>query len=228
MMQIHLKSRADVTLLSTILENPYGYGRIIRKDNNITGIVEEKDANKKQKLIKEVNAGVYIFNKKKLFYFLGKVKTDNKQKEYYLTDIVKLISETGGNIQVFTTKDWQETIGINNRRTLAIASKLIQEKRKNELMLNGVTFISPEVSYVDYDVSIGKDTVIEPFVIIKGKTKIKGNCRINSFSTICNSIIGNNVTINSYCSIKSTRISDNSIIPAFTILGNEEKNKENK
>lgn len=228
MMHTHTKNHADVTLLSTVLDNPTGYGRIVRENGNVHSIVEEKDANKKQKLIKEVNAGVYIFKKEKLFYFLKKIKTDNKQQEYYLTDVIKLIRKSGGNVQALKASDWRETIGVNDRRALAVASEMIQKTIKNELMVNGVTFISPEASYVDYDVSIGKDTVIEPFVIIKGKTKIKDNCHISSFNTICDSAIGNNVMINSYCFIRSTRISNNSIIPAFTILGNEEKNKKNK
>jgi len=225
MMKLHSSNHSDITLLSTFLEEPEGYGRILRKGNKVVGIVEEKDATEKERYIKEINAGVYIFNKDKLFHYLKEIKPDNIQKEYYLTDVVRLIQKEYGDIQVVTTDDWKETIGINDRWTLSQVSKIIEERIMKELMKDGVTFVSPDATSIDYGVKIGKDTVIKPFVLITGETVVGENCTIYSHSSIHNAIIGKNVEINENCLISRAHITDNTIIPAYSIIRDEKKKK---
>lgn len=225
MMEMHSKNHSDITLLSTFLEDPKGYGRILRKGNKVIGIVEEDDATEEEKSIKEINAGVYIFNNDKLFNSLKKIKPNNIQQEYYLTDVVRLVQKEQGNIQVLRTDDWKESIGINDRWTLSRVSRIIEEQIMKALMKDGVTFVSPENSFIDYGVRIDKDTVIQPFVSITGETVIGKDCRIYSHTSIHNSIIGNNVAINSHCLINIAHINDNRIIPSYSIVSDEKTKK---
>ncbi|TES93820.1 MAG: bifunctional N-acetylglucosamine-1-phosphate uridyltransferase/glucosamine-1-phosphate acetyltransferase [Candidatus Cloacimonadota bacterium] len=223
MMELHTEYHSDVTLLSTFLEEPAGYGRIVRRGKKVVRIIEDKDATIAEKSINEINAGVYIFNKDKLFRYLKEIKPNNVQKEYYLTDVVRLIQKEKGEIQIVTTDDWLETIGINDRWTLSQVSNIIKERMMKELMKSGVTFICPEETYIDYGIEVGKDTVIDPFVTITGETAIGENCKIYSHTSIDNSIIGNNVEIKENCLISKAQIADNVIIPAYSAVGNEKK-----
>ena len=225
MMELHARNESDVTLLSTFLEQPEGYGRIIRDGEEVVGIKEEKDTTELEKSIKEINAGVYIFNKNKLFQYLRKIKPDNIQKEYYLTDVVKLIQNEEGKIQTLTTNDWRETIGINDRVTLTCVSKIMRERMMEELMKDGVTFISPDNTVIDYGVKIGKETVVNPFVSITGETVIGESCTICSHTTIHNSLVGKKVKIGENCLISNSQISDNTLIPVYSNVKHEEKKR---
>lgn len=225
MMLMHSQTDSDITLLSTFLDEPTGYGRIIRDGDRIIGIVEERDATDSQKEIKEINAGVYIFNREKLFRYLKEIEPDNVQKEYYLTDVVKMIGEDSGNINVITTDDWRETIGINDRWTLSLVSDIMQKRIMEEMAREGVTFIAPKTTYIEYGIKIGKDTVIEPFVSIKGEIKIGKGCHISSHAKIVDSNVGDNVIIKENCLIEKTDISENSIIKPFSIVRNDEEKK---
>jgi bifunctional UDP-N-acetylglucosamine pyrophosphorylase/glucosamine-1-phosphate N-acetyltransferase len=226
MMVLHLESDSDITLLSTFLDEPGGYGRIVRDKDEIVGIVEERDATHSQKEIKEINAGVYIFNREKLFKYLKEIEPDNVQKEYYLTDIVRLIGNDGGNIRVLTIDDWRETIGINDRWTMSIVSGIMERRVMEKMAREGVTFISPETTYIEYGVEIGKDTVIEPFVSIKGKSVIGEGCNISSHTTIVDSTVGNNVRIKENCLIEEAHVSDEAVVNPFSMVRNEEEKEE--
>jgi len=225
MLKLHSRKRADITLLTTYLDEPKGYGRIIREGKSVVRIVEEKDATRKQKQIKEINAGVYVFNKKKLFRNLKKVKPKNIQKEYYLTDVVKIIAEEDGNIQAVQTPDWKETMGVNNRWTLSRVTDIMESKIMRKFMEDGVTFDSPATTFVDYDVKIGKDTVVKPCVSITGLTTIGKNCTIHSHTAIENCIIGDNVTIGAHSLLSRFMIRPNVKLPAYS-GADEEKRKE--
>jgi bifunctional UDP-N-acetylglucosamine pyrophosphorylase/glucosamine-1-phosphate N-acetyltransferase len=225
MMDLHIKNKCDITLLSACIENPTGYGRIIRKGNKVVKIVEERDATEEQKAIKEINAGVYIFNKKKLFHYLKRINPNNIQKEYYLTDVIRFVQEDCGSVYVVTTDDRSEIIGINDRWMLARVAKLIRERMIKELMLGGVTFVSPESTTIDYDVTIGKDTVVEPFVTITERTIVGENCQISAHTSIRHSVIGDDVTIEEGCLISNATITTGNRIPAFSIV-RDEKNKQ--
>ncbi|MCK4575113.1 NTP transferase domain-containing protein [candidate division WOR-3 bacterium] len=228
MMRMHSENNSDITLLTTLIENPTGYGRIIRDGDRIVGIVEEKDATRREKTIKEINAGVYIFNKEKLFHYLRKIQPDNIQKEYYLTDVIRLIQKENGVINTLKIDDWREVIGINDRNILSRVSKVIEERLMEGLMKNGVTIVSPESTVINYGVKIGKDTIIHPFVSITGETVIGASCRIYSHSSIHKSIIGNNVVIKENCLVSSANIAGGVTIPAYSILGDEKKNIKKK
>jgi bifunctional UDP-N-acetylglucosamine pyrophosphorylase/glucosamine-1-phosphate N-acetyltransferase len=187
----HMDESADMTLLTAYLDNPTGYGRILRDERgNVVGIIEEKDATQEQRNIKEVNTGIYCFKSGILFNLLDKVGKENQQGEYYLTDCVSLARGEGLNISNHVLKESLEIFGINNRAELALVNGLIRKKKLETLMLNGVTIIDPNATYIDFDVNIGRDTIIYPCVVIEGKTVIGKECVINPFTYIKDLHIG--------------------------------------
>lgn len=227
---------ADGTVLTTLEENPFGYGRILRSENNdILGIVEEKDATPEQKLINEVNTGIFCFNNESLFNHLGDIKNDNNQREYYLTDIVDVFIKSDKKFDSYITKNNIEVMGINDRIQLSIAQKQHQILIKKRHMLNGVTFLNQDSCYIEEDVVIGRDVVIESNVSLKGYTSLNNNVfvgagteiinsSIDSFSKIVNSYIneseiGKNVSIGPFANIRpETNIFDNVKIGNFVEL----------
>src|SRR5438874_6541585 len=184
----HEKSRAAVTLLTADLENPGGYGRIVRARNGaVRDIVEEKDATDEQKNIHEVNSGVYVFTGRELWPALAKLETKNRAGEYYLTDIVRLIKS---KIHTLPVEDSNEILGINDRRQLAEAERVMRQRILDSLMTSGVTIVDPATTFIDADVQIGRDTVIRPFSVISGESTIGEDCVIGPFAQIRDSIIG--------------------------------------
>lgn len=209
----------DITIVSTELENPSGYGRIVRDNNGkIIKIVEEKDANEEEKKIKEINTGIYCFSKNFLKKFIPKIRKNPLSGEFYLTDIISLAVNDQINIDVFREESAGSLLGINNRIELSIASKLLQKKVLENLMLNGVTIIDPERVYIETTVNIGMDTVVYPDVFISGNTNIGTNTVIEQGSVIKNSIIGNNVIIKPYSVIEDSEIHDFATIGPFAHL----------
>jgi len=196
LLKYHQANNFCCTLLSTVLKNPKGYGRIIRnKKGEIKGIIEEVDLSIDKKKITEINSGIYYFNKEKLFQTLEKITKNNKQGEYYLTDTVKiLLGErlTVGNIIV---KDYSEILGINNRLDLANACQKIYQKTLQDLMLQGVTVVDPNSTFIEQGVKIGQDSIIYPFTIIEKDTKIGSNCFIGPYSHLIDTDIGKGVKV---------------------------------
>ncbi len=188
------KENLDSIMLTCMVDNPTGYGRIIKENDNVVDIVEEKEATDTQKEIKEINVGVYLFKTKALLSVLDKLDNNNSKGEYYLTDIIKLLNNNNLKTKSILLKDKNEMIGVNSKKELAIASNILRLKKLDELMDNGVIIIDPNNTYIEDDVIIGKDTVIYPNTIIQGKTKIGENCIIYS-SRIEESTIANNVKI---------------------------------
>ena len=197
----HEKFNAAATVLTAIMPDPKGYGRIIRADSvDFEKIVEDKDATPEQKKIREVNAGIYCFNVQKLFAALEQVTNDNSQGEYYLPDVLEILRAEGGRICAVVAEDYKQTLGINSRIQLAEADKILRQRKNCELMLSGVTIIDPATTYIDFDVEIGQDTIIYPNTFLEGKTKIGENCAIGPNVRFTDMIIGNNVTAQfSYC-----------------------------
>lgn len=192
----HLRNENTATILTGILDDALSYGRIVRDSNdNVEKIVEFKDASDEEKEITEFNTGTYIFDNKKLFELIDLIDNNNAQKEYYLTDIISIMHEKNYKVDGCILKDLKETIGINDRRTLAYAQKVLQRKINNQLMDNGVTIVDPKTTYIGSDVQIGIDTIIEPNTKIYGHTTIGENCIIGSSSEIVNSIILDNTQI---------------------------------
>lgn len=186
-------TRAACTILTAIMPNPTGYGRIIRNEaGNIVAIVEEKDATPEQKQITEVNTGTYFFDYPLLKEALANITNDNAQGEYYLTDTLAYLNDHEHTIAGIVSNDADETMGVNDRVNLAKAEKLLRLRKNTELMREGVTIIDPESTYIDQDVQVGKDTVIYPNCHLRGVTKIGENCVIDADCQITDSIIGDN------------------------------------
>ncbi len=197
MYEAHKKSGVATTILTSIYDNPFGYGRIVKEGDKVKAIVEEKEADEETKKIKEVNAGVYCCNAKELFEALGKVTNNNEKGEFYLTDIVGIQVGEGKTVASFVLSDNEEILGVNSKVELAQASKVLRERKNISLMEEGVILIDPAATYIEETVKIGKDTVIYPTVTLQGNTVIGENCEIIGCTRIIDSTLGNNIRIES-------------------------------
>jgi len=185
-------------VLTTRQENPYGYGRIVRdNDDNVVNIVEEKDATDVEKAINEVNTGIFCFDNETLFSSIYKINNNNAQREYYLTDIVKVFHEQNESFDSVSTTNHMEVMGINDRYQLSIANDYHQENLKKKHMLNGVTMLNPSSTYIEEDVIIENDSIIEGNVSLKGRTVIGAHSVVTSGSEVKNAVIGQHTTITS-------------------------------
>lgn len=215
----HRKSNAACSILSVKLENPTGYGRIVRDDKNrFSKIVEQKDATDEEKLIREINSGIYCFDTAKLFSALEQVNPTNQQQEYYLTDAPAILLARGERIELFLINDPREVSGINSRAELAEFENLMRRSTIRGLMLNGVTFIDPAHAYISSLARIGRDCVIHPNVSVEGESVIGENCVIRSGSRISNSQIGDNVTIKDHSLIVDSTVESNCSVGPFAHL----------
>ena len=195
--EYHKESGAVTTILTSIYENPFGYGRIVKEDGLVKAIVEEKEASEEIKKIKEINAGVYCFNSKELFKALDKIDNNNEKGEYYLTDVIGIQVSENKKVQSFILEDKMEILGVNSKVELAQAGKVLRDRKNRELMEEGVILIDPETTYVEESVKVGRDTVLYPGVVLQGKTVIGENCEIIGNSRIIDSVLGNNIRVES-------------------------------
>jgi bifunctional UDP-N-acetylglucosamine pyrophosphorylase / glucosamine-1-phosphate N-acetyltransferase len=205
----HLTHQAAMTILSAELENPTGYGRVIRKGNGgyeILGIVEEKSCTPAQRKVKEINSGFYAFSVKPLFANIERLKTANPHAEYYLTDMAELLRKAKQLVVAVKTEDPSQILGSNTRAELVDLDRQMRSRKVRELMAAGVTIFYPETCIIDADVEIGSDTTIEAFVQLLGQTRIGTDCRIRSYSVIENSVIGDEVIVRPGCMIDDARI----------------------
>lgn len=187
----HQRVKSSVTLLSVEVENPAGYGRIIRdKNGDLERIVEEKDASPEEKKVKEVNTGIYIFNYQDLAETLTHIKPKNAQGEYYLTDVVELLAAEGKKVWAVPCENAQELLGPNDRKTLAETDRIMRRRILDGLMMEGVTIIDPATTYIEPQVEIGSDTIIYPGTFLQGETKIGVGCQIGPYSQLRDSQIG--------------------------------------
>ncbi len=208
----HAEKGNAATVLTAEAQNPFGYGRIIRDDQgNVLRIVEQKDGKPEELKVKEINTGVFCFDNKKLFEALKHVNNDNAQGEYYLTDVLEILRNSGERVGAYKMPDFSESLGVNDRIALAQATKTMQRRINEQHMRDGVSFIDPDTAYIDADVKIGNDTVIEGNVVIKGNTEIGSDCYITSGSRIVDSKIGNNVTVTS-STVEEAEMDDNTDI----------------
>jgi len=216
----HRSSGAACSLLSVRLENPTGYGRVIRDDRNqFVRIVEQKDASPEELKTKEINAGIYCFNARQLFQALKRVEPTNKQGEYYLTDVPQILLADGGKVNVYLHNDAREVSGINTRAELAEFENLIRRNTIRRLMLeSGVTFIDPSHTYVSAEAQVGRDSVIYPNVAIEGRSVIGEGCEIRSGSRISNSRLGEHVVIKDHSVVIDSEINANCAIGPFAHL----------
>ena len=193
---IHEESNSLGTILTAIMDEPGSYGRILRGQmGTVTGIKEAKDCTDEEKEICEINTGVYVFNSQALFGNLALVDTNNTQREYYLTDVIHLIKESGGAIGAYCCENSDHVIGINTRADLAKINKIIYQKNNIHFMQEGITIIDPETTFIDSTVQIGWDTIISPFTVIGGHSQIGSHCTIGAHSYIYDGNIANNSTV---------------------------------
>ncbi|MEN3046063.1 MAG: NTP transferase domain-containing protein [Candidatus Hydrothermales bacterium] len=202
LLEKHTKERNACTFLTATLKDPTGYGRVIRKNGKPVRIVEEIDATEKEKEIKEVNAGVYIFKAEILKEIILDIKPDNKKGEYYITDCIEILSLKKEKIDTLTLNDPEEMLGINTREDYEKVFKILKERIIKKWMENGVTITEKESIYIESEVEIGKDTIIYPMVYLMGKTKIGKKAKIGPFVTIKDSIIKDEEEIMGPCIIK--------------------------
>ncbi len=213
----HRDSRAAATVLTAKMENPQGYGRIIRDDQgDIVRIVEEKDATPEEREIREINSGIYCFNGE-VFGILKHVNRDNAQGEYYLTDVLLEYRKNGQRVLAVPAAEEEDIYGINDRAQLAFAERILRQRKCLELMLAGVTIMDPATTYIDAQVKIGQDTVILPFTMIEGQTVIGENCVIGPGARIISSRIGDRVTIDNSKIIES-RVGDGCDIGPYAYI----------
>ena len=216
LVRIHQKSGSRLSLLTAECPEPCAYGRIIRdKKGDIISIVEYVDATTEQRDIKEVNAGAYCVEIGFLKEALSMVNTQNRQREFYLTDMVEIAVKKGLRVQTYTTADYTETLGVNSREELSRASRALQERINREWMKKGVSIEIPEQVFIGPDVKIGLDTELESGARLLGKTRIGKNCRIQSGARIVDSIIGDDVRILQGSIIEQSRIRSGAVIGPY-------------
>jgi bifunctional UDP-N-acetylglucosamine pyrophosphorylase/glucosamine-1-phosphate N-acetyltransferase len=217
----HLEQRASMTLLTAELENPTGYGRVLRKSQKsaeVLGIVEEKSASPTQKKIREINSGFYVFDVKELYSRIGELSTDNAHREYYLTDTAAVFRKARQRVVAWKTSTPGEVLGGNTRAELADIDQEMRLAKCRQLMADGATIFYPATCVIDADVEIAPDTVIEPFVQLLGKTKIGSNSRVRSYCVIRDSEIGDGVTVRPGCIMEEVRIAQRAIIGPYSHL----------
>ncbi|NVY96344.1 bifunctional UDP-N-acetylglucosamine diphosphorylase/glucosamine-1-phosphate N-acetyltransferase GlmU [Lactobacillus sp. DCY120] len=194
----HEQHQAQATVLTAQNEDPFGYGRIIRDENQqVQKIVEQKDASVAEQAVTEINTGVYCFDNQKLFHYLHQVKNDNAQGEYYLPDVIELMQQNQDRVLAYQMADFSESLGVNDRVALAQATKIMQVRINQSHLRAGVTLVAPEQTFIDVDVQIGPDTTIEAGVVLKGQTTIGSDCYITSGSRLVDATVGDQVRIDS-------------------------------
>ena len=222
--EYHNSANSDLTVMSTLFDDPTNYGRIIREsDNTLKCIVEEKDATPEQKAVKEVNAGIYCLNWGKIKAAFSQLTSNNAQGEYYLTDIIEWGKKNNLNVNAYILKDNKEIYGINSRANLAQATRYLTDRVLNNLMINGVTIVDPASTWISADTEIGKDTIIYPATYIEGKNKIGSNCNIGPCAHLRGDvIIDNNVKIGNFVEVKKAHIKSNTNVGHLSYIGDSE------
>ncbi len=192
----HRDRAAEATILSAVVDDPTGYGRIVRgEENKVRAIVEHRDASEQQQAIREVNSGAYCFRWQSMADKLVSLDNDNSQGEYYLTDIISSVRQSGGKVEALPVSDSSEVMGINDRVQLAQAEKEMQKRIATDLMLQGVTILDPDTAWFDANVSLGQDSTVLPNTHIKGKTRVGERCIIGPDVFIEDCVLGDEVTI---------------------------------
>ena len=210
--------KKGINLLSAILPDPSGYGRIVRKKGNIQAIIEDSDASEEIKKIKEINTGIMACNGNLLKKLLSRLKNDNIKKEYYLTDIIDMAVTDGLPVNGFKASTWEESMGINDKIELARAERLFQKKLAKELMQNGVTIMDPARIDIRGDIKCGSDVLIDVNTVFEGKVNLGNNVKIGPNTYICDAKIGDNSVIHANSHILGAEIGTNAQIGPFARL----------
>jgi len=217
----HREGGYSATVLTAALTDPAGYGRILRnEEGKVVRIVEDKDADRYEEVIKEINVGAYCFEKEALFSNIGKIKVNKKKNEYYLTDIIDILKKSNAKIGSFTTEDSSECSGINSRIGLVEASRIIKKRILEDLMKNGVTIVDTASTFIDSNVKIGMDTVIHPHTIIEENVEIAEDCSVGPYAHIRSGTkIAKGVEIGNFVELVRTEVGAGCKIKHKTYLG---------
>ena len=214
----HEKSRAALTVITAVVDQPHGYGRIVRDGEQLARIVEEKDASPDERAIREINSGIYAFALGGLFEALRGIAAENAQHEHYLPDLVAIYRRRGRGVETMTVAKSGEIQGVNSRSDLAAIGRALREAKSADLMAAGVTIEDPATAYIDRDVQVGVDTVIRPGVSLEGSTTIGARCVIHTGVRIVDSRIGDGVTVHSHCVISGATVHNDASIGPFAHL----------
>jgi bifunctional UDP-N-acetylglucosamine pyrophosphorylase/glucosamine-1-phosphate N-acetyltransferase len=219
LLALHRAGNAAATVLTAVVGDPRGYGRILRKsDTAISGIVEESQLSGDQAEINEINSAIYCFTLAKLWPALALVKPNNKHREIYLTDAVAVLAAKGEAVLAQVAADAREVLGCNTRADLAEVDRIFREWKRLALMDAGVTIQLPETVLIDPDVVAGEDTVLEPGVQLLGKTKIGARCVIRAGGVLSDAILGDDVVVEAHSLVADSRLDDGVIVGPFARL----------
>src|SRR5271168_4111488 len=215
----HRAGNASATILTAVVSDPSGYGRVVRKsETNVGAIVEESQLTDDQREINEINSSIYCFTLEKLWPALAQVKPNNKHREVYLTDAIAILASKGETVLAQVAPDPREVLGCNTRADLAEVDRIFREWKRNALMNAGVTIQLPDTVLIDPEVIAGEDTVIEPAVHLLGKTKIGARCTIRTGSVLTDATLGDDVIVEPHCVVAQSRLDDGVIIGPFARL----------
>jgi bifunctional UDP-N-acetylglucosamine pyrophosphorylase/glucosamine-1-phosphate N-acetyltransferase len=219
MIAAHRAANAAATILSAVVSDPSGYGRILRKSETaVQAIVEESQLTEEQRDLNEINSSIYCFTLDKLWPALAQVKPNNKHRELYLTDAVAVLAAKNETVLAHVASDSREALGCNTRADLAEVDRIFRERKRADLMNQGVSIQLPETVLIDPDVTAGEDTVLEPAVQLLGKTKIGERCTIRTGSVLSDMVLGDDVLVEPHCIAAQSRLDDNVIIGPFARL----------
>lgn len=221
LIEFHSSNLPAATVLTAQVKESTGYGRILRdKYSSASGIIEEKDANEYQKDIKEVNTGIYCFDRARLSFCLKKIKADNANREYYLTDCISVLYKSGWLIESVGLADVEEGLGINSRVDLAKANAIMQKRINNKLMEEGVTIIDPSSVFINYGTKIGQDTIIYPFTVVEKNVKIGKRCQIGPFIHLREgTCLEDEVIAGNFLEVTRSKLGSKAMIKHFAYLG---------
>lgn len=222
--EYHREKKSDLTVMSAIFDNPTNYGRIIRnQDGSLNSIVEEKDAKPEQKMVKEINAGIYCINWQKIKPAFNELTSNNAQGEYYLTDIIKWGNEKHLSVNAYTLKNNEEIFGINSKTHLAEATRMLNNRVIKKHLENGVQIIDPASTWISPETEIEADTIIYPSCYINGKNKIGKHCKIGPFAHLRGDVVLEDyVKIGNFVEVKKTTIKSHTNACHLTYLGDSE------
>ena len=215
----HHASGAAVTVLTAVLPDAAGYGRILRRGAEVVGIVEDRDATPEQLAIREVNTAIYCFRAADALPALDRLERANRQGEYYLTDLPALLRDAPGGLQAVTVEDPEEVLGINDRQQLATAEAVLRRRIRQRVFAGGVTMLHPDTILIDGDVAIGPDTVLYPGVILEGASVIGAECVIGPYSRIVDSHVGRGAELKGWNFVARTSIAAGAILQPYVRKG---------
>ncbi len=221
MRDFHLAQRSSMTVLTAFPENPFGYGRVVRRTEDaeqVQAIIEQKDLTPEQTSMGEINSGFYVFRREPLYAHIDELESKNAQAEFYLTDMAGILTAAGERVTAIKAADPDEVLGANTMEEMMDLDGRLRRRSAQILMSKGVTIFRPETTVIDADVTVGADTVIEPFVQLLGETKVGQDCRIRSYSVIENSTLGDRVLVRNGCTITQSTIGDGALIGPYAHL----------